>query len=78
MNKRIDKLNNLMERAKAPYFFVDPVGLSDDENEKVWAKIHKNDNDKLQLVREYTENLKAGNIVDIEKLVSELKAIDNR
>lgn len=34
MNKRIDRLNNLMERAKAPYFFVDPVGLSDEENEK--------------------------------------------
>lgn len=78
MNKRIDRLNHLMERANAPYFFRDPVGLSVEENEKAWAKIHKNDNDKLQLVIEYTKNMEAGIVVDIDKLVSELEAIDNR
>lgn len=58
MNERINRLNNLMVKAKTPHFFTDTVGLSDEENKKAWEMIHKTETDALNVNTSTTHDIK--------------------
>lgn len=68
MNTRIERLNKLMDGRA---FFIDPVGLSDEQNEIEWDKIIQNDRIKATYIQKMTKELKNNNVDEFNKIQKE-------
>ena len=75
MNTRIERLNNLMDGRA---FFVDPVGLSDEENEKAWNEIIEDDKQKASLLQNMTKAMKDGDEIEYHKNQLEYERIRDK
>ena len=56
-------------------FFVDPVGLSAEENEKVWATIHEDMKKRNCLLKLMIEATKKGDLDELDRLRIEYEKI---
>lgn len=70
MGNRIDRLNEL-----GIGFFVDPVGLSAEDNEKVWATIFENMKKQKCLLELMIEATKKGDLDELDRLQIEYDKI---